>query len=250
MDDTALLRRRLSELAERAYNSGIFTYSGFLSLAEQDVLQQCRRQLPPCGISLFGGADGCERLMLRCGSEELCGYDEPYPIACLEVVLPPKSDIRLGHRDYLGALLALGLEREQLGDIIVLERGAVLFCREAMADFICRELTSVGRANVSCRLCATPPPEAVRQTERIRVNVSQARLDAVIAHLYHLSRGDAAELLAARKVFVDGLQVEDGARRLKEGELVSLRGLGRFIYRGEVGESRKGRLLVEVEKYV
>lgn len=125
-NDTELLKKRFAELARRADGRGCLLYSGFLSLNEQSALASVARTLP-APYSLYGGADGCERRMARFGYAE--GDDtEGYPIDIIEIA--PKSEkfaSDLTHRDFLGALMHTGVEREKIGDIIVRGKHAYAF---------------------------------------------------------------------------------------------------------------------------
>ena len=123
------LTRRISDLASRAWAQGVYCFTHFLSLAGISDFFRALPSLPPAPWRLFGGAEGCERQMLRFGDEALCGYDAPFPIACLRIFpLNEKFSEPLTHRDYLGALMGLGIERELLGDIAVREKEAYLCC--------------------------------------------------------------------------------------------------------------------------
>lgn len=137
MKEKEELKRRVLDLANRCYQQNIYTFSGFLNVAEVSDVYAMERELDFVPWKLFGGTEGCERQMLRFGSEETLGYEEAFPISCV-VIRPsaPKFAEELTHRDFLGALMNLGIERDVLGDIIV--RGAVgyVFCEDAMADYL------------------------------------------------------------------------------------------------------------------
>lgn len=138
MDGEELLfRKRLEELANRSYANQQYLFTGFLSAAELDIYYQMEHELSYASAVLFGGTNDCERVMLRFGSEALCGYEESFPIACVAIVpLLEKFGEVLSHRDYLGALMNLGIERSTLGDIIIEGKHAFLFCTEQMAPYI------------------------------------------------------------------------------------------------------------------
>ncbi len=249
-EDNELLRHRFSELASRADSQSTYTFTSFLGLAEQSVLRSMGRELRRVPFSLFGGTEGCERLVARFGSEEELGYVEDYPIACIKALPKNKKYAEaLTHRDYLGAILNLGIERETVGDIAITEDGTYIFVLSTIADFIISGLTRVRHTDLVLSL-AEPPSEALFRTEERRIQVSSERLDAVIARVYSLSRDDAQLLFAKRLVFADGREIPSVSYSPKEGEIISVRGYGRFLYIGQVGTTRKGRLNVAVEVYV
>ena len=123
-DDERLLYARLKELAERS--DGRFTFTDFLGLAEQSVLTEVLRDIR-VRYELFGGADGAERVMARFGDEDELYYSEPFPIDIIRV--SPRSQKfanQLTHRDFLGAILNLGIERRCVGDIVIRENHEVV----------------------------------------------------------------------------------------------------------------------------
>ena len=249
-EENELLRRRFSELARRSDAQATFTFTDFLGLAEQSVLKTMGRELRGVKIELFGGTDGCERLVARFGSEEELGYAEDYPIACIKAVPKNKKYAEaLTHRDYLGAILNLGIERETLGDIAITEDATYIFALSGIADFIISNLARVRHTDLILSL-SEPPSEALFRTEERKVQVSSERLDAVIARVYSLSREDAQGLFVKRLVFADGREIQSSSYSPKEGEIISVRGHGRFAYIGQVGTTRKGRLNVAVMVYV
>jgi RNA-binding protein YlmH len=189
--------------------------------------------------------------MLRFGSEETCGYEEPFPISCIEISpLIEKFGEELTHRDYLGALMNLGIERATLGDIVVIGKTAYLFCTEKIAQYIVDSLDKVRHTSVRCKITYDIPESTVTRFEQKTLQVSTARTDSIIAKLYKMSRSESVELFRAKKVFVNGRLNENNSGQLKPGDKVSVRGFGRFKYMGVSGETRKGKLNVDVAMYV
>ena len=248
-DERELIKKRFSELSERSYSSGIFTFTEFLGLAEQSLLRECERRFPS-GVTLFGGAPDCERVMARFGSEEELGYSVDFPIVCIKA--EPKSQKfadKLTHRDFLGALLNLGIERETLGDIAIIDNVGYIFATEGIADFIISELRTVKHTDVTLSL-TEPPREALSKTERRMIQANGERLDAVVAKVFSLSRDEAQLLFSRGLVFVSGREIASTSYIPKRDEVVSVRGKGRFVYRGYETLSRKGKLNIAVDLYV
>lgn len=246
-----LERRRFMELAQKSWSQGVYCFTHFLDLAGLSLFQSVIPSLPPCPWTLFGGADGCERQMLRFGSEETCGYDAPFPIVCLRIApLHMKFADALTHRDYLGALMALGVERETLGDIAVKPDCAYLFCEERIAPYIREHFTQAKRTFLRCEETQTPPAGELFQTEKRTVQLSSQRVDALIARVYHLSRGDAQRLFPAGRVYVSGRLCESPGYAPKAGEIISVRGFGRMRYAGMESLSKKGKENTAVEIYI
>ncbi|MBQ7363289.1 MAG: hypothetical protein IJW48_02435 [Clostridia bacterium] len=248
-EEKELLAKRFLELDRKAYSNLYYTFTDFLGLMEQSVFSEISGRLRG-KHERFGGISGAERIMIRFGDPEEIGYDVPFPIVCL--LIRPKAQKfadRLTHRDFLGALLNLGIERDTLGDIVVKDNTGYIFTTEDMAKYIEKELTRVAKTDVTVTMADTLPEGELYKKETLRVQVSSVRLDAVIARVFHLSREDAQSLFAKRLVFAGGRELSSCSYSPKRGESVSVRGHGRFIYLGEVGVSKKGKLNLEVEVY-
>ena len=244
-EDIRQLQKRFSELAARANGRGRYTYTQFLTLAEQDVLQTMARQLDAPFVWM-GGFEAAERRLACFGREEDLGYPPESPICCLSIAPASKKFAGdLGHRDFLGSLMALGIKRQLLGDIQIVDGVGYLFCLEEIAAYLCDNLISVGRTTVRCEQCAAPE-QLSQPPEPTEVVVASERLDALIAAVWRLSRSQAQELLERGMVFIDGRLVESAAHTLREGDVVSVRHQGRFRYEGTLRETKKGRLRVSV----
>ena len=243
------IEKRFREMAERSWSRGIPCFTDFLDLSEQTALNRIRRELPQPEIQLFGGAEGCERVMAGFGvsADEL----DSFPVACLRIApTGAKFASEMAHRDALGSLMSLGFERSLLGDIVLREKEAWVFCAERIADYICDGLTSVRRTPVRVTRADAPPAGELFRVRRETVQVSSERLDALVAHVFRLSRGDAQSLFPAGKIFLDGAECARPDAEPKPGQIVSVRGLGRFRYVGEESRSKKGKMNTVIERYV
>ncbi len=246
-----VFKRRLAEWAERSWSQGVYCFSHFLSLAELSDFHAAVPGLPPVPWTLYGGAEGCERQMLRFGSADLCGYDAPFPIVCLKLSpVSARFAEPLTHRDYLGAAMALGIEREMMGDIAVRPEAAYLFCEERIAPYLRENLTQARRTPLQCETVGELPPGALFETRRLSVQLASQRADALIARVYHLSRGEAQALFPAGKVFISGRLCESPGYAPKPGDVLSVRGFGRMRYGGVESLSKKGKENTAVEIYL
>ena len=250
-NDELLLKKRLTELAEKAYGQGTYTFTNFLGLAEQDVLSRLERDIRHVPKQLYGGAEGCQRVMVRFGDEDLCGYNLPFPIVCLRAApTAPKYADKLTHRDLLGALMNLGITREQLGDIVLCDNVAYIFATEKIAPFIADQLTKAKHTQLTVTLVDKLPEGALFTLETRQCVVASERIDGVAAHVYKYSRSQINELFRAGKIFLNGRCCENTNTILKEGDTVSVRGEGRFIYRGVTRSTKSCNLSVEIDVYV
>lgn len=245
------LKKRLLELAEKSYNRGIYTYTPFLSLSEQQIFYEVEKEVAYAGLGMEGGAPVCERKIIRFGSVENIGYEEKYPIACIELMpVTPKFADNFTHRDFLGAVMNLGIERNTIGDIFLKEPGAVLFCQESIAPYILENLGQVKHTAIKCRIVEAKEELQEAEPKEVSVTVASARIDGVIAKLYSISRSQSLELFRTGRVFVNGMTMENNSYPLKEGDAVTVRGYGRFLFYGMAGETRKGRERVNIGMFI
>ena len=250
-EDLELLKKRFIELGRKSYNAGIFTFTDFLGLAEQSAFSEIKKELRGISFTAFGGAIGAERVMIRFGLEEEIGYSLPFPIAIIKAEpLSQKYADKLTHRDFLGAILNLGIERDVLGDIVIIDNVGYIFAKEDMAGYIADGLTRVKHTDVKAEITEELPEGELYRTEKKTVQVSGERLDAVVAKVFSLSREEAQSLFKKRLVFADGRQIDSPSYSPKEKEKISVRGHGRFIYLGCQSYSKKGKMNTLVVRYV
>lgn len=244
-----LLKKRISELAQICYQRDIPTSTDFLNLNEQTIFHSLKRSLPPVRYVLAGGYEAAERKIVCFlpSYEENMGY---LPVKILKIMpINLKFAEELTHRDYLGALMNLGIERNMLGDIVINEDGCFIFCLERMADFISGELRQVRHTSISCHIVSDFSCDVRQKYEEIRGSIASPRLDNVLAMVYHSSRNKILPYIQGEKVFIDGRLTVSPSVQLKGGEIVSVRGMGKFLFSGTEQETRKGRIFVAVKKY-
>ena len=251
MVENELLKKRFLELASKSYNAGIYLFTDFLGLAEQALFNEAKASFRGIPYTAFGGVSGAERVMIRFGDEEGFGYTEPFPIVCIKAEpLSQKFADRLTHRDFLGALLNLGIERSTLGDIPIVDNVGYIFAKEDIVPFIMSELRKVKHTDVKLSIADSIPEGELYRTERRRIQANGERIDAVIAKVFSISRDDSLSLFQKRLVFVDGRLCENNSYIPKRNEVISVRGYGRMIYLGYETTSKKGKLNIEVDLYV
>ena len=158
----------------------------------------------------------------------------------------------LGHRDFMGGILSLGVDRSVIGDIAVLsESEALVFAAERIAPFLETELTRIGRDAVICERRDTPPGfEIPRRFEETPVTVASLRLDGMVKALTGKSREDAAAMVRQGLVELNYRECADVAKETAEGDVLSVRGYGKFAVGAVSGSTRSGRLRVLCKKYL
>jgi RNA-binding protein YlmH len=269
MEEQDRLIKRVNELSQRAFQNNYVTHTQFLTAREQsDLLEAAGNHLAAdaqdgrtagiwkgCRWVLYGGFPEADRRVM-CFLPDYLDSDsfaiqeetEPEVIVCLHAKpLNRRFAEELTHRDYLGALMNLGLERERIGDIRA-EGGEAFFCvMKENAEMICRELLRVRHTSIVCVKTAISSCSIQQEFEEREGSVSSERLDAILAMVYHLSRGKAQELVEQELVFVDGRTAFSGGYDLKPGSRVSVRGYGKFQYLGIGNQTQKGRFYARVK---
>ena len=239
---------RIKELAKRSEDRNIFTFSDFLnptSLAESIAL------LKPNEYSVFGGASFSERQMIRFGSPTELGYEEPFPISVLKITARGgKFANPLGHRDVLGAVLNLGIERQKLGDIFINGNFSYVIADEKVAKLIVQELKTVGKNSVDVEVTDGVPEEFKPRLKTEEFSVASNRADALVSKVFNLSREEGSLPFAKGYVIINGKICQSPSKELSPKDVVAVRGLGKFIFDGEGGLSKKGKLYVTVSKFI
>jgi len=250
-DDEKIFLNRIMDLAKASYSQNRYTFSTFLTVDEQSLIDRNASELRFAGYELFGGNECCERQIIRFGNPTALGYEEEFPIAilCIEPLMDKYAE-ELNHRDYLGALMNLGINRNVIGDIIVKGKKAYVFCLDNICDVIISEISRIRHTSVKIVRLYGEVPELERKLEDMEVLVSSPRLDAIAATLCNLSRSKVLELFRSKKILLNNRVCENNSVILKPGNSFSIRGCGKYIYAGEGGKTKKDRVYVKLRKYV
>ena len=228
---------------------------------------------------IYGGYENAERMMLGFAppyplpynSESSRGYDneyrhghtsgninkdepealplETFPIQTLAITYNGQFSKQLTHRDFLGAVLGLGLDRGKIGDIRLGDSGAIMYVADEVASFITENLQEVGRTSVTAEVIAAQSTEDLLGPETSgtskRITVASLRLDAVISTAFHISRGKAATFIEAEKVFVNWA-IGKKTQLLFAGDIVTIRGTGRVKIEEIYGQTKKDRVAIMI----
>ena len=244
------LEQHFRDLARTAYQRGIPVFSDFLNLNELNIFQSVRREFSYLETETFGGYELAERQIAVFRPEAPVFYAD-YPVKCLKITpLNAKFAEDLNHRDYLGAVLNLGIDRACLGDILVEEDAAYLFCLERMADFIRDNLIRIRHTSVYVEQVEAENFHYEPKYKEVSGTVASVRLDKLLALAFNASRSSLTGLIEGGKVFVNGKLVTSNGYEPKEGDLISVRGMGRFRFRETGGQSKKGREYVILWRYI
>lgn len=222
-------------------------FSRFVSPHDLAVFRTQVKCSPFVSTLAFGGAADCERVMLGFFPDYLEPQESEFPITPLLI----SGVAGLTHRDILGAVLGLGIKRELTGDIFVDGDRAVIMCDSSIADFLMFQLKTVGKNKVEISVCPADITFSLEHPFSLsRSVIASLRLDAVVGAMAHLSRNEAQALIAGEGVNLNFAVCTDTSKKVKEGDTLSIRHHGRFVLNEVVGETKKGRLAIEVKKYI
>jgi RNA-binding protein YlmH len=236
----------MEDLAVKAAKSG-WAASRFLTPAEARSVAEWFAH-KRASLSFDGGFDGAERVRAVFVNPDWGEFERADLFTALKIEYRPQD--ALGHRDVLGALMALGIERNTIGDIVGGEHTATLVCIPEMSGYIIDNLTKAGRVGVSISEIGLDELPVRQEEMDIKTDtVASLRLDAVLCAAFGLSRTKASELIAAGRVNLDHTLCQQPAKELNEGALLSVRGMGRAKLLEVGGMSRKGRIFVKIGLY-
>ncbi len=250
-EDERFLSAHISDLAAMSRRTGVPRFSRFLNERESVVARNAA-QTQNAHPTFYGGYDGAARTV--CGffdgtfAEDMTADDRHSLFSVRAVTFSFRNCDKLTHRDFLGAILNTGLERSVLGDILVSEDSyAVVFCLETAAELVA-ELSKIGRVGVKAELDIAKELPKVK-LERFDRTVSSLRLDRLVGACANISGDKSASLIKSGQVSADFSVCLNVSGIVKENTVISIRGYGRFRLAKIVGETKKGKIHVVIEKY-
>lgn len=248
-DEERRLMHRVEELCRVSQERQIPRYTGFLSDREQALATAACHRAGFSEFRFWGGYEGAERKVL-CLEPPDTWQEEPLSyLRCTA-----KGEPLPGHREYLGAILGLGLDRACLGDLMPDPQEPAVFYAVVSADkqdFIASELTSAGRAPVQAECCEILPSHLLHGPERTvkEATIPSLRADAVLAAMMHTSRTRAAEYITAGRVEINHLPLRTAHETVYDGDIFTVRGVGRYQLVEIGGKSRKDRIFISFFQY-
>ncbi len=244
-----LLIKRINELGTAAYYKQILTYTDFLNLNEISIFHSIKKDLHNIPYETYGGYEGAERQVLFLkGDDSLIEYKNYISCVHIEPASKRYSD-ELTHRDFLGSILGLGLDRSTIGDILVKDKEAYCFCLSNISEFIINNLFLVKNTNVLCSLAKIDGTVFKPNFEEIQGTISSNRLDAIIAIALKSSRSKITSLISSGRIFINGKEILSNSFVVKDDDIISIRGHGKYLYKGKKGLTRKGRIRILLLKY-
>ncbi len=245
--DKKLLTARIEDLFSLCEKYSSPRFSDFLDGAEQAIIN--KEFTIPYGYNtmLWGGFDGAEKKIMGVFPQWEEADTSAFPITCIKA----ETAVPLTHRDYLGSLMSLGVTSSRLGDIAVTDSCVYIFLHEDISEYILSSMHRIGNQHVALTL--VPDAASVnieRKYKTIEAVCASNRLDALTAAAANISRSEAARLVEGGKVKLNHLEVCKPSETAEEGDLLSVRGSGRYIVYKFGAQTRKKRLHVTLKKYI
>ena len=254
-DERVVLARAMDQM-ERAASRSIPCATQFLSPAQRAALEPLLAASGHPRRLFHGGYEDAERTVCVflpdwLEAEDWQAQDE---LAAIECAYPPTGGpigTNLTHRDLLGGLMGIGLTREKVGDILMGDSAAQIVCLKDAAPIILSQFEQAGRDRLKLReISLSELSPAPAQVKVVHDTVSALRLDAVLASGFSLARGKAADAVAAGRVSVNHRECLKPDKMVAEGDILTCRGLGKCVLKSVGGQSRKGRIIIGIERYL
>lgn len=259
MNEKDILISHALDMKEKCADNSLITSTSFMSLEELSTLKTCERQLSEyVSTFYYGGYEDAERQIalfvpgfydLRDIEEYLRENEDENPVCILRL----KKDrfTELSHRDYLGSVMGLGIKREMTGDIKVSGDGADIFCLKSIAPFLCENLRKAGRGSLEGEILSVQQYSGGKEKTEIKFySVASLRLDNIVSAAFNLSRSSAAEAISRGIVYINSSQCLKNDYILKQGDKIVLRGKGKVVLYEVIGENKKGRVHINLKRYI
>lgn len=254
-DDKMCLSKLLDKI-EACKSKNKLETTDFLDMYQVSLVENFLRKIKFQNYKLYGGYDDAERKVAIIYPEK---YDEKMLeknygniLKIVRVLLPEEEHGKYAHRNYLGGIVKLGLNREKVGDILVSDEGADIITIEVFSSILKEQLPSLTRfqtSNISIEEIQNIKKREVK-VEEIKIIVPSLRLDNIVSDLAKTSRSKAVQIINQERVFLNGQNETKVSRQLKLNDIVTIRGKGRFVIKSFDGTTRSGRTIIVIEKYV
>ena len=245
-EEIKLVLSKACDLYTKALTTSKDFFTKFLSPLESAIIMG-RFPKGELFIRFFGGYDDAERLVCA-----FSVYEDgiPFPVTALKLRVKSKN-ANLSHRDYLGSILSLGIKRETLGDITITDTGAIVFCLDEIADYIADNLLKIGGAGIEItKEESLQTLEIKREYNVVSSTVSSMRCDSMVSSALNIARGKAVELIGRGLVTLNYETAKSSHQLIKDGDVISVRGHGKFKVQTDGHLTKKGRIHVNICKYI
>ncbi len=239
-----LIKAKLSDAVKMMELKNIPSFLGFLNERE---FSACKKNLENRHIkySFYGGYENASRVFIAVLPD---WEDKPdFPFKTVKFLI--KAEKNLTHRDFLGTIMSLGISREKVGDILVKNNTAYAFVSESVAEFVVQNVIKVGGAGVEVEF-ADEIPDFSPEFEEYRKVVASNRADCVVGGITNLSREKSKNLILGGNLIVNHLACASVTVKINSGDILSLKGYGKFIIENIDEKNKKGRIVLKYKKFL
>jgi RNA-binding protein YlmH len=254
-EDKILLAQVLDKI-EMVEKKNKIEYTDFLDLAQFELVQKFINKIKIENCMSYGGFEEAERKIFVFYPEKFNSIvvekNLTNIVQIIRIELPDDLKGKYTHRDYLGAVIKLGIERKKVGDIVVDSNGADIIVDKDILKFLLENLgglTRFSKSTITVENIENLRPVEIKK-EEIEIIVSSMRLDNVISELARCSRNKALDIINQERVLVNFECETKKTKQIKPGDMLTIRGKGRFFVKEISGQTRSGRFVIKVEKFV
>lgn len=245
--------RHMQDLANRAFQGNYPVFTDFLTTAEYMLLSARQHWMPGIRIVYWGGHKDCEHVTGGFFPKDWSGTEvQMFPVVCIRVIpLQEKYAQTLEHRDYLGAILNLGIERSKIGDIRICRKTAYVFCKEEFASFVVENFTTVKHTSIRCEILSSTAMVPQQQYIEKSGSVASVRLDNIVSAMTGLSRGRAADLVRQGYVIADHAGRTSVSFVCRDEMIFTIKGYGKYrLFIEKEAYTKKGKQKIKYYKYI
>ena len=229
------------------------TYTDFLDISQKSIIKKFIKEEKISNYVFYGGKENSDREILIFYPDKLSNeflqknYNKILNI--IKIKLP--NEISYEHREFLSGIMKLGVKREKFGDIIVLEDGAEIICLSEISEYLKNNLQGLTRFKKSKISIKDMNDLTMKENEfeNIKIIVSSNRLDSFVSELAKCSRSKASEIIKEGRVFVNSINEFKDSKKVNIGDIITIRGKGKFIFESVEKETRSGNNLLNINKY-
>lgn len=237
-------------------NKNKISSTNFINLAEKELAKKVLSRLKVNNFMFYGAYEDCQRCVILFYPEKFdksiveANYNTLLGI--IRIKLPKELEGIYSHKDYLGAIMKLGVNREKVGDILVFENGADIIVSKDILEFLYSNLSSLTRFQKSIITIETVENLRIIESKKedIQIIIPSLRLDSIVSELTHTSRSKACDIIASERVFVNFVSVTKSNTLLKGNDTLTIRRNGKYTISQVLGNTRKGNIILKLEKYI
>ena len=255
-EEDKLLIAKINDKINYCKTKNKIAYTDFLNLHEKNIAKKVLLENDFTNYTFFGGYEDAERELLIVFPSKIdqTMLEKNYKniIEIIQIDLPEELYANYEHKDYLSAVMKLGVVRNKIGDILVTKQGAQIICAKELSEYFVNNLSELTRFSKST-ISAHPLEDIIKKEinfKEINVILSSLRLDKFVAELGKCSRNKATDLILEGRVFINSENEFKPSKPIKEKDIITIRGKGKFIFDSIERTTKNGKFIVKIQKYI